>query len=313
MCARQLVQGAVRFSSLSLQPLERKSENQKTLEEGRTRFFPPPPHFSLFSSSLLLLLLMVLFLVPLWPVFSTSCTTFPLYDEVLSVVLYDLSFPNLQLQRCGSSFALVSVSTKLTASSIVTTAGFVMVFKSDLFRSPLLRWIQPPTCSFIDLTGRLLISPSFLYRPAPPRRPPKSLIFGLLCCFIYCFCLYFWLLYCCLLDYFLLMIVGVWVLFYVVDPTFLGAGSMVVLFASVLEDFLSTLILPLLAVLCGRLCSLDGLDHSFDPFLTVLWFWFSFGISFWLVQGVCLGYPPIFIGSPTFSSFQIKSSNDPPL
>jgi hypothetical protein len=57
------------------------------------------------------------------------------------------------------------------------------------------------------------------------------------------------------------MIVGVWVLFCAVDPTFLGAGSMVVLSASVLEGFLSTLVLPLSAALCGHLCSLDEPDH----------------------------------------------------
>jgi hypothetical protein len=148
-------------------------------------------------------------------------------------------------------------------------------------------------CSFTDLTSQPLIFPSSLRRPAPPRPPPKLLIFGFLCCFIYCFCLYFRLLYCCLLDYFLLMIVGVWVLFCAVDPTFLGVGSMVVLSASVSEGFLSTLVLPLSSALCGRLCSLDGPDHSFDPFSTVLWFWFSFGVGFWLVQGVCLGsHPP---------------------
>jgi len=88
------------------------------------------------------------------------------------------------------------------------------------------------------------------------------------------------------------MIVGVWVLFCAIDPTLLGAGSMVVLFASVSEGFLSTLVLPLSVALCGRLCSLDGPDHSFDPFPTVLWFLFFFGADFWLVQGVCLGYPP---------------------
>jgi hypothetical protein len=235
------------------------------LEEGRNRFFPPPPHFSLFSSSLLFLLLMFLFLVPLWPIFSTSCSTFPSCDE-------DLSRPNLQLQRCGSSSAPVSVSTKLAAFSIAMAAGFVKVFKSDLFRSPLLRWIQPPNCSFIDLTGRPLISLSSSCHPAPPCPSLKSLIFGFFVCFIYCFCLYFRLLYCCLLDYFLLMIVGVWVLFCIVDPTFLGARSMVVLSASVSEGFLSTLVLPLSAALCGRLCSLDGPDHSFDSFPTVIWF-----------------------------------------
>ena len=68
------------------------------------------------------------------------------------------------------------------------------------------------------------------------------------------------------------MIVGVWVLFCAVDPTFLGAGSMVVLSASVLEGFLSTFVLPLLVALYGRLCSLDGPDYSFYPFPTVLWF-----------------------------------------
>jgi hypothetical protein len=98
--------------------------------------------------------------------------------------------PSLQLQRCGSSFAPVSVSTKLAASS--TAVGFVKVFRSDLFRSPFLRWIQPPTCSFTNLIGRPLISPSSSRRPAPSRPPPKSPIFGLFCCFIYCFCLYFW-------------------------------------------------------------------------------------------------------------------------
>jgi hypothetical protein len=122
--------------------------------------------------------------------------------------------------------------------------------------------------------------PVIFTRPTPSRPPPKLLIFGLFCCFIYCFCLYFQLLYCCLLDYFLLMIVRVWVLFCAVDPSFLGAGSMVVLSASVSEGFLSTLVLPLSAALCGCLSSLDGPNHSFNPFSTVLWFWFSFGASF---------------------------------
>jgi hypothetical protein len=69
---------------------------------------------------------MVLFLVSLWPVFSTFSTTFPLYDEVLSR-------PSLQLQRCGFSSTPVSVSTKLVASFIATAVGFVKVFRSDLF------------------------------------------------------------------------------------------------------------------------------------------------------------------------------------
>jgi hypothetical protein len=176
----------------------------------------------------------------------------------------------------------------------------------------------------MDPASNVLIHRS--HRPAthlpvifvPPHPLPKSLIFGLLCCFIYCFCLYFQLLYCCLLDYFLLMIVGVWVLFCAVDPTFLGVGSMVVLSVSVSKGFLWTFVLPLSATLYGRLCSLDGPDHSFDPFPTVLWFWFSFGAGFWLVQGVCLGCPPppppqIFIESLALSSFRIKSSKEPPL
>jgi hypothetical protein len=39
------------------------------------------------------------------------------------------------------------------------------------------------------------------------------------------------------------------------------------------------------------------------PFPMVLWFWFPFGDGFWLVQGVCLGCPPIFIGSLLSLSF----------
>jgi hypothetical protein len=109
------------------------------------------------------------------------------------------------------------------------------------------------------------------------------------------------------------MIVGVCVLFIAIDPTFLDARSMMVLSANVSEGFLSTLVLPLFAALCGRLCSFDGPDHSFDLFPTVFWFWFSFGTGFWLVQGICLGCPPIFIGSPALSSFRIKSSKDLPL
>jgi hypothetical protein len=153
----------------------------------------------------------------------------------------------------------------------------------------------------MDLASNVLIHRS--HRPAAHHpiifAPPcsispstKVIDFGVLLLFYLLFCLYFRLLYCCLLDYFLLMIIGVWVLFCAVDPTFLDARSMVVLSSSVSEGFLSTLVLPLFAVLCGRLCYLDGPDHSFDPFPTVLWFWFFFGTGFWLVQGICLGCPP---------------------
>ena len=55
-----------------------------------------------------------------------------------------------------------------------------------------------------------------------------------------------------------------------VDPLFLNVGFIVVFFVRVPKGFLLMIIvLPLLIALCGRPCSLDGLDHSFDPFPTV--------------------------------------------
>jgi ABC-type multidrug transport system permease subunit len=80
-----------------------------------------------------------------------------------------------------------------------------------------------------------------------------------------------------------ILFVEVWVLISAIDPTFFGAGSMVVLSTRVQEGFLLVIIvLPLLATLCGHPYSLDGSDYSFDPFSTV--FWFSYGgIVLWLV------------------------------
>jgi hypothetical protein len=64
--------------------------------------------------------------------------------------------------------------------------------------------------------------------------------------------------------------VGIWVLISAIDPTFLGVSSMVVLSTRVSKGFLLViLVLPLLAALCGRLCSLNGLNHLFDLFPTV--------------------------------------------
>jgi hypothetical protein len=111
------------------------------------------------------------------------------------------------------------------------------------------------------------------------------------------------LLYFCLLFYFLvvflpfgvcspILFVGVRVLINAIDPTFLNVGSILVLSARVPKGFLLVIIvLPMLAALCGRPCSLYGPDHSFDPFPTI--FWISYGGDvLWLVQGYCLGCPP---------------------
>jgi hypothetical protein len=59
---------------------------------------------------------------------------------------------------------------------------------------------------------------------------------------------------------------------------------MVVLFIKVPEGFLSMiLVLPLLTAFCGRPCSLDGQNYSFDPFQTVLWFAFRFLVGWGLL------------------------------
>jgi hypothetical protein len=64
-----------------------------------------------------------------------------------------------------------------------------------------------------------------------------------------------------------ILFVGVRVLISTIDPTFLGAGSMVVLSTRVPKGFLLVIVvLPLLAALCGHPCFLDGPDHSFDRF-----------------------------------------------
>jgi hypothetical protein len=47
-------------------------------------------------------------------------------------------------------------------------------------------------------------------------------------------------------------------------------------------------VLPFNAALIGRLCSLDGPGHLFDPFPTVS----SYCIDLGLFQGYCLGCPP---------------------
>jgi hypothetical protein len=117
--------------------------------------------------------------------------------EVLFVILYEFCRPNLQLLHCGSSSAPVFFSIKLSSSS-TSVAGFVKDFRSNFFdfRSPLLRWIQPPMCPSTALAASrhwLFISPSFSCRPTPLRLSPKLLIFGFYCCF-YCFMLFWFLL-----------------------------------------------------------------------------------------------------------------------
>ena len=136
---------------------------------------------------------MALSLVLFWLVFSTSY-------EVLSVFLYDLSHPNLQLLRCGSSTSVLFYS-KLSASSALV-AGYVKDFRSYFFnfRSSL-RWILPSMRHPSTLTGppsacrlRPLISPKPSHRPTPPCHPPMLLIFGFYCCF-YCFMSFCYLLW----------------------------------------------------------------------------------------------------------------------
>jgi hypothetical protein len=89
-----------------------------------------------------------------------------------------------------------------------------------------------------------------------------------------------------------ILFVGVRVLISTIDPTFLGAGSMVVLSTRVPKGFLLVIVvLPLLAALCGHPCFLDGPDHSFDRFsgsLMVVLFCGWFKVVVWVA------YPFVF-------------------
>jgi hypothetical protein len=84
-----------------------------------------------------------------------------------------------------------------------------------------------------------------------------------------------------------ILFVGVWVLISTIDPTFLGTGFVVVLSTRVPKGFFFfffsvIIVFPLLAALCGCPCSLDGLDHLFDPFfyaLLVLLWWCCFVVG----------------------------------
>jgi hypothetical protein len=73
------------------------------------------------------------------------------FDEVLSVVLYNLSCPKLQPQCFGFSTTLFIFAALLP----VLVAGLVKVFRSDFLkaRSTFLRWSLPLMRLFIAITG----------------------------------------------------------------------------------------------------------------------------------------------------------------
>jgi hypothetical protein len=115
--------------------------------------------------------------------------------------------------------------------SICTSQSFVTLWILFFFLIPLSFFILPSEINIVmplfkaSITSHNPLWILFFFFPLPLTHLSS----------IYLLFSSFRLLYYCLLDYFLLMIVGVWVLFYAVGPIFLSAGSMVVLSTSVLE------------------------------------------------------------------------------
>ena len=264
------------------------------------KFRRSPPHL---SSCSLLLLLMAPFLVLFWLVFST-------FNEVLFIVLYDLSRPNLQLLHCGSSAPVLFYS-KLSASSALV-AKFVKDFRSDFFNFlSSLRWILPLMRHPSALIGppyACRLRPLISLRPSHWLAPPMLLIFGFYCCF-YCFMSFCYLVW--FFCFIVLMLVPLFASLPSTDYYSAFLASITFRWLLLVPSGGLDLVWTLFAFVTALSGPLRGPGHLYDQFSTLCIYCCAVLVCF----GFVVGEPtPLsffsFFGSPTSSSFRIKSGKD---